>query len=139
MIMKEKEYLSSYLEGITNMASSISKSIGHSYVKVDAYDKNIFQEEFKKSYHLKEDIKLIETSKTLKTALLDWFQKEDKIVDSITYWFHLKTNEDPKVYLPEEKLVTILDEKRLDFYFLDDLFFVECKNYIFVFLLGNNE
>ena len=137
--MKEKDYLSSYLEGITNMASSISKSIGYSYVKVDAYDKKTFQEEFKKYYHLKEDIKLIETSKSFESALLDWFQDEQKIVESITYWFHLKTNEDPKVYLSEEELVSTLDEKRMDFYTLDDLFFVECKNYIFVFLLGNNE
>lgn len=137
--MKEKDYLSSYLEGITNMASSISKSIGHSYVKVDAYNKNTFQEEFKKYYHLKEDIKLIETNKSLESTLLDWFQNEEKIVESITYWFHLKTNAEPKVYLSEEELVSILDEKRKDFYFLDDLFFVECKNYIFVFLLGNNE
>jgi hypothetical protein len=137
--MKERDYLSSYLEGITNMASSISKSIGYSYVKVDAYDKKTFQEEFKKYYHLKENIKLIETSKSFESALLDWFQDEQKIVESIIYWFHLKINEDPKVYLSEEELVSTLDEKRMDFYTLDDLFFVECKNYIFVFLLGNNE
>ena len=137
--MKEIDYLSSYLEGITNMASSISKSIGPSYVKVDGYLKETFQEDFKKYYHLKEDIKLIETSKSFETTLLDWFQDEQKIVESITYWFHLKTNEDLKVYLSEEELVSTLDEKRMDFYTLDDLFFVECKNYIFVFLLGNNE
>ncbi len=137
--MNEKEYLSSYLEGITNMASSISNAIGHSYVKVDAYDKKTFQEEFKKNYHLKENIKLIEINKSLKTTLLDWFQNEEKIVESIICWFYLKINEEPKVYLPEENLVSTLDEKRIDFYFLDDLFFLECKNYIFVFLLGNNE
>ena len=136
--MKEKDYLSSYLEGICNMASSISKSIGPSYVKVDGYLKEKFQEDFKKYYHLKEDIKLIETSKSFETTLLDWFQ-EKEIVESIVYWFHLKTREDPKVYLSEENLVSTLDEKRMDFYSLDDLFFVECKKYVFVFLLGNNE
>ena len=136
--MKEKDYLSSYLEGICNMASSISKSIGYSYVKVDAYDKSSFQEEFKKYYKLKENINLIETPNSLQTTLLNWFQEEN-IVESITYWFHLKTNENTKVYLSEEKLIRELDEKRMDFYNLEDLFFVECKNIIFVFLLGNNE
>ena len=137
--MKEKDYLSSYLEGICNMASSISKSIGYSYIKVDAYNKSSFQEDFKKYYHLKEDINLVETSNSLDTTLLDWFQNEEKIVESITYWFHLKTNEEPKVYLSEEELITTLDKKRMDFYNLEDLFFVECKDIIFVFLLGNNE
>lgn len=137
--MKEKDYLSSYLEGICNMASSISKSIGYSYIKVDAYNKLSFQEEFKKYYKLKEDINLIKTSKSLQATLLDWFQEEEKIVESITYWFHLKTNEEPKVYLSEEELITTLDKKRMDFYNLEDLFFVECKDIIFVFLLGNNE
>ena len=77
--MKEKDYLSSYLEGIFNMASSISKSIGCSYIKVDAYNKDTFEEDFKKNYKLKENINLIETSNSLKTTLLDWFQNEENI------------------------------------------------------------
>ena len=121
------------------MASSLSKSIGYSYIKVDAYDKSSFKEDFKKNYKLKDDINLIETSDSLDTTLLTWFQNEEKIVESITYWLHVKANETPKVYLSEEKLVTTLDEKRMDLYNLEDLFFVECKNIIFVFLLGNNE
>ena len=39
--MKNKiycSYLSSYLEGIMNMASSLSKSIGYSYIKVHGYE-----------------------------------------------------------------------------------------------------
>lgn len=137
--MKEINYLSSYLEGVLNMSSSISKSIGYSYVKVDGYLKESFQEEFKKFYHLKEDVRLIETTNSFEATLLDWFQNEDKIVESIHYWFHLKTKEEPKVFLTDIKLRDILDKKRMDFYSLEDLFFIECKNYIFVFLLGNNE
>ena len=137
--MKEINYLSSYLEGVLNMSSSISKSIGYSYVKVDGYLKESFQEEFKKFYHLKEDVRLIETTNSFEATLLDWFQNEDKIVESIHYWFHLKTKEEPKVFLTDIKLRDILDEKKMDFYSLEDLFFIECKNYIFVFLLGNNE
>ena len=137
--MKEINYLSSYLEGVLNMSSSISKSIGYSYVKVDGYLKESFQEEFKKFYHLKEDVRLIETTNSFEATLLDWFQNEDKIVESIHNWFHLKTKEEPKVFLTDIKLRDILDEKKMDFYSLEDLFFIECKNYIFVFLLGNNE
>lgn len=137
--MKEKDYLSSYLEGIFNMASSISKSIGCSYIKVDAYNKDTFEGDFKQNYKLKENINLIETSNSLKTTLLDWFQNEENIVESITYWFNLKSLEIKNIYLSEEKLVSILNEKKMDFYNLEDLFFVEYKNIIFVFLLGNNE
>ena len=51
----------------------------------------------------------------------------------------LKVNIDYLVYLSDEKLVNLLCDKRKDFYFLDDLFFVECNKKIYVFLLGNNE
>ena len=40
--------LGSYLEGILNMASSLSKNIGPSYVKVDCYIKEDFKEQLSK-------------------------------------------------------------------------------------------
>ena len=133
-------YYGSYLEGILNMACSLSKSIGPSYIKVHGYDKESFIEEFSKNYKIpKESIELIETDKNVESTLLDWFYNEKNIVESIIYWFNLKLNGEKKVYLSDEKLVNTLDRKRRDFYSLDDIFFVECKKYIFVFLIGNNE
>lgn len=135
-----KDYLTSYLSGIMNMASSLSKSIGPSYAKVDCYDKKNFKKEFCNYYKIKEeDLNLIDTPNSLETTLLDWFIDEKEIVESITYWFNLKDRGEKKVYLSDEKLVNLLCDKRKDFYFLDDLFFVECNKKIYVFLLGNNE
>ncbi len=138
--LKISTYYGSYLEGLLNMASSLSKSIGPSYIKVHGYEKNTFIEDFSKNYKIpKESIKLAETDKNLETTLLDWFYNENNIVKSIVYWFNIEIRGEKKVYLSDEKLVNTLDSKRRDFYSLDDMFFVECNEYIFVFLLGNNE
>ena len=132
-------YYSSYLEGILNMASSLSNNIGPSYIKVDCYKKKSFRKEFCKFYEIEDqDLKYIESNKTLDSALLDWLQ-DKKIVESIMYWFNIKLQGEKKVFLPNENIINILDTKQKDFYSLDDLFFVECRQYIFVFLLGNNE
>ncbi len=121
------------------MASSLSQNIGPSYIKVDCYKKETFDKEFKNYYRINEKINLIETNKKLETALLDWFGNEKKIIESITYWFELKISKDNKVYLSEKKLRDELDNKRKDFYTLDDLMFIEIDKYIIVLLLGNNE
>ena len=138
--MELRDYLSVYLEGILNMASSISTSIGPSYVKVDCYEKENLKENFCKNYKINEnDLNLIETSSSLKASLLEWFYNEPKIVEGIEYWFNIKLRGTKKVYLSEEKLINTLDKKQKDFYTLDDVIFIECRKYIFVFLLGNNE
>ena len=135
----EETYYDGYLTGLLNMASSLSDYIGPSYIKVNCYEKKNFKKEFSEIYKInKEELNLIETENSIETTLLDWFQ-DKKMVDSITYWFNVTIRGDKKVYLAEDKLVNILDSKRNDFYSLDNLFFVECKKYMFVFLLGNNE
>ena len=137
---RNKISISSYLEGVLNMASSLSKNIGPSYVKVDCYYKKDFKEQFSKIYKIsKDDINLKETNKSLESALFDWFENENKIIESIVYWFNIKEKGPKKIYSSEENLVYLLDKKQMDFYCLDDLFFVESNSYIIVFLLGNNE
>ena len=80
-----------------------------------------------------------ETSKSLETTLLDWFLNEKDIVESILYWFNLNIKDEKKIYFPTDFIIHILDKSRKHFYTLEDLFFVECNQYVFVFLLGNNE
>ena len=134
----DNKYIIGYLNGLMNMASSIHNS--PSYVKVDCYDKKSFKKEFCDFYKISEDdLNLLETNNSLETTLHDWFYNEDKIIESIIYWININIKGNKKVYLSDEKLVNILDSKRKDFYILDDLFFLECNNRIFVFLLGNNE
>ena len=132
-------YYSGYLEGLLNIASSLSKNIGPSYIKVDCYEKKTFKENFCKKYKIeKKELNLIKSTESLETALLDWIQ-DQKIVESVLYWFNIKLRKEKTIYQSDEKLISILDEKQRDFYSLEDLFFVECDQFIFVFLLGNNE
>ena len=133
----EEVYLSGYLEGMLNLSSSLSKTIGPSFIKVHCYEKKTFQKEFNNRYQIK-DFNLIETNQSLETTLLDWLG-DSKIVESILYWFEIEYRGDKKVYQVEQTLINELDEKQQDFYSLEDLFVVECKKYMFVFLLGNNE
>ena len=86
-----------------------------------------------------EDLKLTNTNQSLTTTLLDWFYDEPKIVESLTYWIDLYYRGEKKVYLADEKLFHKIQEKQKDFYSLDDLFFMEYKDIMIVFLLGNNE
>ena len=133
----EKVYLSGYLEGLLNMASSLSDYIGPSYIKVDCYNKKDFKEEFCKNYEIKE-FNMIKKEEKLYSPLFNWLN-DKKLVESIIYWFEIHVHGEKQVYYPDESLINILDDKRKDFYSLDDMFFVETKKYIFVFLLGNNE
>lgn len=136
----KKELMSCYIEGLCNMASSMSKSIGPSYIKVNCYDKKDLKEKFTKDYKITpEDLKLTNTNQSLTTTLLDWFYDEPKIVESLTYWIDLYYRGEKKVYLADEKLFHKIQEKQKDFYILDDLFFMEYKDIMIVFLLGNNE
>ncbi len=133
----EEIYLSGYLEGLLNMASSLSSYIGPSYIKVDCYNKKSFKEDFCKNYEIK-DFKMISTEEKLDSPLLNWLNNK-KIVDDILYWFGIHIQGDKKVYYPEKSLINILDDKQKDFYTLEDIFFIETTKYVFVFLLGNNE
>ena len=72
----KKKLMSHYLEGLLNMASSVSKSISPSYVKVNCYNKKDFKEKFIKEYRIKEDLKLIETKESLTSTLLNWFYEK---------------------------------------------------------------
>ena len=134
----EEAYYGGYLEGLLNMASSESKYIGPSYIKVDCYKKKEFKQNFCKFYKIKEELKLIETNDSLDTTLLTWLGSKE-IVENVCYWISIKNPGDKKVYKSEEKIVTLLDNQQKDFYSLEDLFFLETKEYIYVFLLGNNE
>ncbi len=136
----KKEIISSYLEGMMNLASSLSDAIGPSYIKVECYEKDKFREEFCKDYEISPTtLNLIDTPNSLQTTLLDWFGNNNKIVESISYWFDLYYKGLKKIYLAEEKLISILNNKKQDFYFLEDMFFIEYNDYMIIFLLGNNE
>ena len=118
-----KLYLSAYLDGLLNMASSLSKSIGPSSVSINCYDKKEFDKEYKIDYS--------PTSLSYEDKLKEWFIDEPIIVESI---------------LKEIKKLYVINNKDLDLfkkdnplYFIEDVFILETTNYMITFVLGNNE
>lgn len=133
-----------YITGLTHMASSLSKNIGPSFVEVDCFDKNNFDEEFAKSYNIKkEDVKLKESKYTMKDILLSWFGKDEtNITDSLLYWIEFDSGEAIKVYEYTNNLDELLSRSEggvSNFYFVEDIYFIEFDTVIMSFILGNNE
>lgn len=126
------------------MASSISKNIGPSYVVVDCFDKDNYKKEFSKYYEIEEDdIKLVESNLTMKDILFAWFGKEEiNITDSLLYWVERNSGKSIKVYECSNKLHKLLsrsDGGVSEFYFVEDIYFIEFDEVIMCFMLGNNE
>ena len=133
-----------YITGLTHMASSLSKNIGPSFVEVDCFDKNNFDEEFAKSYDIKkEDVKLRESKYTMKDILLSWFGKDEtNITDSLLYWIEFDSGKAIKVYEYTNNLDELLSRSEggvSNFYFVEDIYFIEFDTVIMSFILGNNE
>ena len=138
MKIEEKEY---YLNGIMNMASSISKNIGLSYIDVEAYNKETFNEDFCK-YHKIKEIELENLNISLTEALKEWFYEEDKLIESIIYWINYNIGKEKTIYTPESKIIEKLSTSNKGiskFYKVEDIFIIEYEKEIIVFILGNNE
>lgn len=133
-----------YITGLTNMASSLSKNIGPSFVEVDCFDKDNYKKEFAKYYEIKEgDIKLVESNLTMREILLEWFgEEESNITDSLLYWIKRDSGKSLKVYEYTNNLDELLsrsDGGLSQFYIVEDIYFIEFDEVVMCFILGNNE
>ena len=137
--------LSSYLTGLTNLASSISKEIGPSFIDVDCMDKDNYEEAFAKRYNISKDlIELKEEDMSLEQILKAWLGESNKeLIESLLYWIEFKVGKSIKVYTEKNnKLIDALSrcEGGISmFYIVDDIYFVEFDEYMVCFSLGNNE
>ena len=125
-----KLYLSAYLDGLLNMSSSLSKSIGPSLISVNCYDKEEFNKEYKIDYS--------PTSQSYKDKLEEWFVDDQKAVESILYWTNRYIKEIKKIYTINKKDLDLF-KKDNPLYFIEDVFILETTNYMITFVLGNNE
>ena len=128
--MKE-EQIRLYLNGLMNMASSLSSSIGPSYIMVDCYKKT----RFKKESNINE---IIPTTLSFSEKLKEWFGEDKKTIESILYWTKSKIKEKIKIYEIDSKEYEKI-EKYTPFYIIDDIFVLETKQYMILYILGNNE
>lgn len=138
--------ISSYLSGLTNMASACSTEIGPSFIEADSFDKEDFKKEFAKYFEIKEEIITpVIYEETLENILSQWIGKNNKsIVENLMYLIETAVGEPINVY-------TIKDESNLkekmgresggvsQFYFVEDVIFAEFEKSMVCFSIGNNE
>lgn len=137
-------YISSYLSGVMNLASSMSTWIGPSYIEVECYEKENALSNLVKDYHLpKEEYKMEEINENLKDLLKDLLGDNPKLLESVYYWITLHIGEAVKIKTPKErKIIDKLGNSEggnSPFYIVDDLYLIEFQEYVVFFIIGNNE
>ncbi len=136
--------LSSYLNGILDLASALSEWIGYSNAGVSAYTKDGWEEAFRRHYHIK-SLTPVPVEETMYQTLVQWlgstsFGLTKHVTDCITH----KLGEPLAVYRAQEEQALI---DRLSccnghigaYYFTEDVFFVAFETHVLAFLMGNWE
>lgn len=134
-----------YLNGLTQMASSVSVRCGPSEIRVDCFSPKSFPALFCKDYRLKSSLlRLREQNCTLQKRLQDWLGDEPKhVTDGLCHLIHTRLGDALQVLDPEEiePLCDALSHPggRGPFYTTEDLFFAVFRNVAVCFMLGNFE
>ncbi len=136
---------SEYISGLVNMASSISKYMGCSYMDATCFKKKDFINNFSKFYKINEkEIKIHESSISLEKFIENFFGKDKELIDGLSYWITLKAGKLVKIYEQDDdcKLNDLLSNSgygKAPFYFVEDVTIIEFEKMIIAFITGNNE
>ena len=146
MEKKYLRYLSNYVAGLVNMASSCSKTMGPSYVDADCFSRENFEDEFANLYNVnKDEIKLTEINKSFRDVLSDLFGTDTYgLIDGLEHWIHMKAGDSIKLYRISEdcRLSELLSGDNGGcgaFFFMEDIFFFEFEKMVICFMIGNDE
>ncbi len=138
--------IGSYLSGVTNMASECSTEIGPSFIEAISFELKDYKEEFAKFYKIPEsEMNLIPIKEDLKEVLTAWIGKNnEKIVDNVLYLTRRIVGEPNKIYTIDEnrKMLEYIGREGggiSEFYFVEDIIFVEFDESMVSFIIGNNE
>lgn len=136
--------LSNYLSGIMNLASSLSTWIGPSYIEVECYKKENAQSNLIKEHNLpKEEYEFIELETSFEDLLKEILGEDIKLIESINYWIAFHIGFPIKISTPKDrKIIHQLGRSEGEdspFYIVDDLYWIEFKDYMVLFIIGNNE
>ena len=131
---------SSYVSGLVNMASSCSKQIGLSYVDADCFELKDYKKEFSKIYEINENELILEDlNLSFGEFLTNLFGENKDLIEGLIHWINFNIGK-------PNKLLTLKDNNILDklskdspFYFLEDIFFIECEKIVICLLIGNDE
>ena len=135
--------ISSYMNGLFDMASGISKSLGPSGISVFGFAKKDFIKHFKKFFGIKGDIELVDSSDTFDSILFDWF-KDGAVVSELLYLMISELGDINRILVSSDDTY-LRDELCSEsgglsgFYFVEDVYFVEFHDYMICFIIGNNE
>lgn len=140
-LVEESEYIS----GLVNMASSVSKYMGCSFMDATCFKKKDFLNSFSYFYNIdKKDIKIHETSITLEEFIKNYFGDNKELIDGLSFWISLKTGDLIHIYELDDdcKLCDLLSNSgygKTPFYCVDDVIIIEFKKMTIAFIVGNNE
>ena len=136
---------SSYISGLVNMASSVSKTISKSYLQADCFEKKDYKSSFITMYEIPEDVfHLKEYNKSLESLLKDLLGNSKDLIEGLLHWITLEAGNINKIYTVGE------DSKALQyigaetggygpFYFCEDIYFIECDRFVICLMMGNDE
>ncbi len=130
----DNSQLISYIKGLMNLASSLSKNIGPSYVTVKYFNKKEFE-----NLISRRKINITDSNKSLKEVLNEWFNDKE-IVDSIIYWMNLYLDDPIHIYESKSDFHnTLMEQEMTTFSFIEDAYLIEYKTFVMCLIIGNNE
>ncbi|MBR2678816.1 MAG: hypothetical protein IKE63_05315 [Bacilli bacterium] len=135
---------SNYVSGLVNMASSVSKYIGPSYLQADCYELKDYVDDFCAMYEIPKDIVHLEEYKhSLEELLKSILGTSEGLIEGLLHWLHREIGEVKKIYtVPDNKVLELIGAETGGygpFYFCEDLYFIETDKMVLCLLLGNDE
>ena len=140
----ENNELNCYLNGLLDIASSVSVWIGPSYVTAKVFDNDAFLTGFYEYYHYDPDV-LLDTVLSFDELLRQWFGDEEKTdkktVQALSYHIGKRFGKAEKVYSVKEDFLQQLEKKNspVPFTFVEDMAAVRFEKHTVCFVAGNNE
>jgi hypothetical protein len=136
--------LSSYLNGIMDLACMYSTWIGYSTAGVSAYTSDEWEKAFCRHYHVR-DFTPVLIQETFYQSLVRWLgASELQTTKKVTELFIRRLGEPIAVYraADEKKLIDKLSSCNGGigaYYFTEDVFFVAFRTHVLAFIMGNFE
>ena len=131
---------SSYVSGLVNMASSCSKQIGLSYVDADCFELKDYKKEFSRIYEINEkELILEETNQSFIEFLINIFGSNKDLIEGLIHWINFNIGKPNKLLTLKDNNILDKLSKNSPFYFLEDVFFIECEKIVICLLIGNDE
>lgn len=132
--------LTCYIDGLITMASSLSKKISHSGIYTTCFKNKNFKEELYKHYKLSLN-NLIKENQTLKEILSLYLEENlvNSLIDLLEHDLGKEINISTIQNKEELEKLSCFKGGKVPFYFVEEFYIVEYKDYFLCLIMGNNE